>query len=52
MTQSTYNVYMLGTKLETRTQKNDTVVKETAREIINRRKNAERNARFVRIITR
>lgn len=46
----TYNVYMMGAKVETRHQHNDRV-KESLSEIIARRKNAQRNARLVQIFS-
>jgi 3'-phosphoadenosine 5'-phosphosulfate sulfotransferase len=48
----TYNVYLLGTKKETRSQRTNNVVRESLSTIITRRKNAQRNARLVNIITR
>ena len=45
----TYNVYLLGTKKETRDQKTNKVITESLTEIIARRKNATRNARLVQM---
>ena len=48
----TYNVYMMGTKVETRNQRTNNVQRESLRTIINRRKNAQRNALLVNIFTK
>jgi hypothetical protein len=48
----TYNVYMLGTKLETRNQRTNRIKPESLRTIINRRKSAQRNARLVQLFTK
>ena len=45
----TYNVYMMGTKKETRNQKTNKIEHESLSTIITRRKNATRNARLVQI---
>ena len=43
----TYNVYMMGTKVESRNKRTNTVARESLTTIINRRKNAAKNARLV-----
>ncbi len=50
----TYNVYYNGTKIETRSKRTNNVVKpyESLRDIITRRKRAQRDARLVQILTR
>lgn len=49
MQSTTYNVYMLGIKIETRSKQTNKVIRESLSTILARRKNAQRNARLVQI---